>query len=99
MPRGKNIKNFIMNDFYCTQCGEKGVNVWRKLGAEREAGHLKRLFCLRCQKETNHAECREGTKYAYIDFLVEFEYHNFDKDGNRKMTYGELKEAIKNGKI
>ena len=89
----------IINDFYCTQCGNKGIPIPRKRGSEREAGHLKKLFCLRCQKETNHCECKSCTKYTYDDFKIEFEYGNFDSNGNRKHTYGELKEMINNGEI
>ena len=97
MPR---VKNGDTSNFYCTQCGNKGVPIWRRAGAEREAGHLKRLFCLNCNKETNHVECRQGNaKYTYEDFLIEFEHNNFDTDGNRVMSYGELRKAINNGKI
>ena len=96
MPRSK---NFAFDDFYCTQCGEKGIPILRRLGAERNAGHLKKLFCLKCNKETNHAECKPFSKYTYEDFLVEFNYGNFDKEGNRIRTYGQLKELINNGKI
>lgn len=84
------------NEFYCTQCGGRGLPIVRTKGKEREAGHLKKLFCLNCQKETNHVECRYNTKYDYSDFLVEFENYNFDNDGNRKMTYGELRSKLHN---
>ena len=96
MPRSK---SFSFDDFYCTQCGGKGIPILRQLGKERNAGHLKKLYCLRCGKETNHVECKPFSKYEYKDFLVEFEKGNFDKNGNRIMTYGKLKEMINNGKI
>ena len=85
-----------ISDFYCTQCGRKGIPISRIKGREREAGHLKKLFCLTCQKETNHVECKPGTKYTYEDFLIEYKYNNFDKEGNRINTYEELKGAIGN---
>ena len=87
------------NEFYCTQCGERGIPIPRRRGAEREAGHLKKLFCLNCGKETNHCECRPWSGYTHDDFLIEFEYDNFTKDGQRKMPYGELKGLINNGQI
>lgn len=90
-------KNIIMSEFYCTQCGQKGIPVWRKSGNEREAGHLKKLWCLHCGQETNHAECKPFTHYEYEDFLVEFEYGNFTEDGQRKQSYGELRRDIHNG--
>ena len=86
-----------MSDFYCTQCGSKGLPVWRKRGAEREAGHLKKLFCLKCGKETNHVECKICSKYTYEDFCIEYEHHNFDQSGKRVHSYSELKGLINNG--
>lgn len=94
------MKNIIIDEeFYCTQCGSRGIPIPRRKGAEREAGHLKKLFCLNCGKETNHTECKPFSKYNYDDFKIEFEYHNFDENGNRIRTYNQLKELIKNGKI
>ena len=37
--------------------------------------------------------------YDYEDFKLEMSYGNFDENGLRKMTYGELKTAINNGEI
>ena len=89
----------VMSEFYCTRCGQKGLPIWRKKGGEREAGHLKKIFCLKCQEEVNHVECKSWTKYDYDDFKIEFEYGNFDESGQRKMTYGQLKEAINNESV
>ena len=87
-----------MSEFYCTECGNKGIPIFRKKGHEREAGHLKKLFCLKCGKEVNHCEVKAWTKYDYSDFKTEFEYGNF-KNGKRIRPYGELKGLINNGQI
>ena len=92
-------KNATASEFYCTKCGKKGIPIWRKSGREREAGHLKKIWCLHCNKQTNHVECKPFTKYSYEDFLLEFECNNFTEDGQRKMKYGDLKCAINEGKI
>lgn len=68
---------------YCTQCGST-FPILRTNRRTREAGHLKKLFCLNCGKETNHVECRGFGKYTYNDFLIEFNGGNFTKEGNRK---------------
>lgn len=86
------------NEFYCAICHNKGIPVIRRKGAEREAGHLKKLFCLTCGKETNHVECRPWSGYTYDDFLIEIEHSNFTDDGQRKVSYGELKGLINDGK-
>lgn len=83
------------SEFYCCKCGNKGMPVIRKKGKEREAGHLKKLYCLKCGCEVNHAECKPWTKYEYEDFLLEFEHGNFDEEQNRKMQYGLFKDKLK----
>lgn len=80
-----------MSDFYCVYCGTKGIPIWRKKGRAREAGHLKKIWCLHCKKETNHAECKPNTQYTYNDFLFEFNNHNFNEEGNRIKTLKELR--------
>ena len=89
MAKGCNL--VLDNELYCVICGSRGFTIPRKRGAERESGHLKKLFCLHCQKETNHAECRPWTKYNYNDFLAEYRGGNFDEDGNRVKPYGLFK--------
>jgi hypothetical protein len=96
MRRGRN--NFLIdNEFYCTKCGNKGIPIARKKGQEREAGHLKKLFCLKCQEETNHVECKPFSHYEHEDFLFEFENGNFTETGARKMGYGEFKHLMEFG--
>lgn len=84
------------SEFYCTQCGNQGIPVWRKQNQQRESGHLKKLFCLHCQKETNHVEVRHGGSYQYSDFCKEFKYGNFTEDGQRKMTYRQFCASLRN---
>lgn len=86
------------HEFYCFQCGQKGIPIPRKKGSERESGHLKKIFCLNCQRETNHVECVPFTKYTYNDFLLEFNNGNFDKEGNRIKPYNEFKRIFNNEK-
>lgn len=87
--------NVTISDFYCTQCGKKALMIPRQQSKQREPGHLKNIFCIYCQKENNCVEIRPiGTKYNYQDFLVEFEHNNFNQDGTRKMSYGELKKNL-----
>lgn len=88
--------NMTISDFYCTQCGNKTLMLPRKKNKQRESGHLKKLFCIYCQKENNCVEIKPFGKYRYEDFLIELNNDNFNEDGTRKMTYGELKNKIHN---
>lgn len=71
------------SDFYCTSCGGRGIPLARSVYRGREAGHLKRLHCVRCGRVVNHAEVREGCSYTHDAFAVELEVGNFDEHGMR----------------
>lgn len=91
---GNNNKTILTSDFYCTECGRKGIPIARKKGQEREPGHLKKLYCLCCGKETNHAEVRDiGSSYTKADFLEEFVLGRF-VDG-QKIPVADLMSCTK----
>ena len=87
-------KNIVDNEYYCVKCGNKGLPILRQKGKERELGHLKKLWCLNCQQENNHAEVRPYGAYTYDDFLLEFDYKNFDENGNRILPIGAFKDKL-----
>ena len=91
------VKNhFLINDFYCTKCGKKGLSIPRTFGHYREAGHLKKLYCPYCKKEQNHVEIRSFySNYNLEDFKLEIEYNNFDNQGNRKKPYKIFKNYLR----
>jgi len=97
MGRGMNTRNIVFSDFYCTKCGNKVLSLPRQKGKERLAGHLKNLYCPFCKEEHNCCEIKQFSKYDYIDFVTEMVYNNFTEDGQRKMSYGKLKQEINNG--
>lgn len=81
-------RSTIVHEFYCTQCGGRGIPVHRN----REVDHLKKLYCLACGKETNHAECISASKYDSSMFFEEYESGNFDSEGNRILSLSEWKQ-------
>lgn len=85
--RPRNIKNISLSDFYCTKCGNKGIPIFRIVGQERESGHLKKLFCLNCQEEVNMVEIRPTSRYNLENFWLEYNFGNFDENGNRKESW------------
>ena len=87
-----------ISDFYCTKCGNKGIPVVRKNGKKKEAGHLKKLYCIYCNQETNHVEIRDDEKYTYNDFKIEFDNGNFI-DGKRVLTYKQLQAKLRGDDI
>ncbi len=59
-------RHFTISTFKCTVCGKEGIPISRKQSNQREFGHLKKIYCIHCKKETNHVEIRE---FDYIDRL------------------------------
>lgn len=44
--------------FYCINCGQAGLPVWRAGNKFKEKFHRKKLYCFTCHAEVNHVECR-----------------------------------------
>jgi hypothetical protein len=87
-----------LSDMYCTQCGKKNIPVPRKKSKERECGHLKKMYCIYCNKMTNMVEIRGfDCGYTLEDFNLEYTLHNFNKDGTRKLSWNEFKKHLNNG--
>lgn len=84
-----------LSDMYCTQCGKKNIPIQRKQGQERECGHLKKMYCIYCKRETNMVEVRGfGTGYTLEDFYWEYENNNFNEDGTRKLEFGQFRKKM-----
>jgi hypothetical protein len=62
--------------FFCTSCGNEGIPIMRSTGALREKGHLKKLYCIYCQKEVNHYEC--GTDAEVRKFNNKYQRGDFN---------------------
>lgn len=92
----RNMKSDAISDrFFCTQCGHETLPVLRLPHQKREKGHLKNLYCPYCRTENNCVEVRSDCfNYTYADFMFEFTHHNFTVDGQRRMSYGELKNKF-----
>lgn len=52
------------SDLFCTECGTKMV-VPRSKSQTREKGHVKTMFCYKCNKDTIFREVRQK------DFILE----------------------------
>lgn len=83
----------MISEFYCTCCGQRGIPIFRKGNQRREAGHLKKLYCLNCQREVNHVEIADNS-YSISDFKLEFEHKNFDENGNRILPLNQFFKSL-----
>ena len=98
MAKQNNKSHMVASDMYCTECGKKNIPIQRNIGKMREPGHLKKMYCIYCQRETNMVEIRPyGVKYNLQWFKLEYEMGNF-KDGNRIMPLSDFKQKVHNMK-
>ena len=52
------MAKYESHDFYCINCGNKGLPVFRNNGRLHEEFHRKKLWCCHCKTECNHIEIR-----------------------------------------
>ena len=70
----------IEHNFYCIKCGNRGIPLQRRKSLTKEKFHRKKLYCIYCKEEVNHAEVKndyevQEFKEAFINgyFLKELE--------------------------
>lgn len=71
------INNFSVSEFYCVQCGNKGMPIPRTEAKKREFGHMKKLYCLHCKEEVNHIEIVQFGTYTKEQFKKDYEAGKF----------------------
>ena len=76
------IKHNVTERRFKCPCCNYVYTAYKNSARRTKQGHLKKLYCCTCKKETNHAEV-SGYAYTYEDFLLEFKYGHFTKEGKR----------------
>lgn len=79
-----------ISDFYCINCGKKGIPVWRKRARLREPGHRKALYCTNCKRTINHVEIR--TENELMRFLEDFANGKYREEAELSLAYMEKKQ-------
>lgn len=74
------MARLIDSQFYCINCGKRGMDCLRRTGRQKKGLHLKALYCCHCHTICNHAEIKT------LDDLVEFK---------EKFNNGEYKQLAK----
>lgn len=69
------MARYESHDFYCVNCGHKGLPCQRKRGQQREQFHRKKLYCVFCKTEVNHIEVRnQEEKEMFMEAYDNGEY-------------------------
>ena len=65
------MSKFESHDFYCINCGNKGIPIARKMGNCRDAFHRKKLYCYHCKMDINHVEVRNDCEREQFKEMYE----------------------------
>lgn len=82
---GKKANLFTIHDFYCINCGEKGIPLTRQQSKQHEAFHRKRMYCWHCRHTVNHIECRNEVERQ--EFLLQFKMGAFADEARAELEY------------
>jgi len=82
MAKGKQVIN---SDFYCLNCGKRGIPLMRKKSHLHPEGHRKKLYCPNCKKEVNHVEVRSFSEKE--QFLQDFNNGKFKEEAQESINY------------
>lgn len=81
--RPKSFSKYEDHSFYCLNCGNKGIPIWRNRGHLHEKNHRKALYCPYCKTTVNHIEI---TNFEEIE--------NFKENFNKGLYKEEAIESI-----
>ena len=73
----------ITHDFYCLNCGHKGIPLPRQTNKQRKKWHRKKLYCPFCKQTVNHVECRNF--YEVELFLEAFKNGEFKQEAENSI--------------
>lgn len=73
------------HDFYCINCGKKGIPIGRNKGHLREKFHRKRLYCIYCKQEVNHIEIKSQEDKE--EFLINFENGVYKSEAEESLNW------------
>ena len=78
-------KDIFDNEFYCLQCGQKGLPIIRNKGFLKEKFHRKKLYCIHCKIEVNHIEVKNLEERE--EFLTNFRKGAYIDEAEKSISY------------
>ena len=73
------------SEFWCINCGNKGIPITRKHGRTREKGHRKGLYCIHCRMIINHVETRNEEEAQ--QFREDFAAGKYAEEAEKSVAY------------
>lgn len=90
----------VERNFYCINCGNKGLPIQRRVGKLKEKFHRKKLYCPYCQITINHVEVRsdiEAQEFKQMFLNGDFKEEALESINHTKgVTNGRYKYTKRN---
>jgi hypothetical protein len=77
--------SMVLHNFYCINCGNKGIELMRKQGSLHGKMHRKKLYCIHCKTEVNHIECK--TFEEVEEFKINFENGVYEDEAKESLYF------------
>lgn len=58
------MSGYEVHTFWCIKCGQRGLDIQRKVNHRHGKHHRKKLWCPWCKCTVNHVECRNDEEVA-----------------------------------
>ena len=81
----KRMNSFETHDFYCINCGYKGIPLTRQVSKGKKSFHRKRLYCWHCKHTVNHIECRNDAEK--LQFISDFAAGLYKAEAAEELKY------------
>ena len=79
------MASYENHDFYCMNCGRKGIPLSRRVSFQHGKFHRKKLYCIYCKEEVNHIECKTYEEVKI--FKDAFEREEFKEEAEESLSY------------
>jgi hypothetical protein len=80
--------------FYCLNCGQRNIPIFRSTAHQRTNNHRKKLYCPHCQLTVNHIEIKDYL--AKTEFLHHFKNGDYKEEAQQSIEYINKEESIWN---
>lgn len=81
----RRVNSFNTHDFFCVNCGEKGIPLTRQQSKQRGQFHRKLMYCWHCKHTVNHIECRNQEEKE--QFLTDFAAGLYAAEAAEELKY------------
>ena len=82
---GKGCRDWDFHNFYCINCGNRGIPIARAGNKLKGKNHRKLMYCPTCKHTVNHIECRN--QFEVEEFLEDFKNGVYEDEVRAELEY------------